>query len=78
MSLVILKIRNKNFIIKENDKMENEQKIVEATKEKCVICGKETVYTVDTPISERQDYVKGVGQFCPTCYYEALIKKELF
>ena len=56
--------------------IKNEQNTVENGKEKCVICGAETEYIIDTPISERQDYIKSIGQLCPKCYYEAYLKKD--
>ena len=34
----------------------------------CVLCGKETKYLTNTPISQRYDYVEDAGQLCPTCY----------
>lgn len=67
-------------IVKENNKMKNaaknEQNIVKDAKEKCVVCGVETKYMFSTPISERQDYVEGAGQFCKKCYYDLYIKGD--
>ncbi len=37
-------------------------------KDCCVICGKETEYTKDTPIDQRECYIEGAGQFCKECY----------
>ena len=37
-------------------------------KECCVRCGKETEYTKDTPIDQRENYVEGGGQLCKECY----------
>ena len=54
----------------------NEQNIVKDTKEKCVVCGEKTEYMFSTPISERQNYVEGAGQFCPKCFYDLYIKVE--
>lgn len=36
-------------------------------KEKCVSCGKETIYTIDTHIDLRKNYVEGAGQLCDDC-----------
>ena len=38
--------------------------------EKCVMpsCGKETPYSIQTPISQRLYYVEGAGQLCEPCY----------
>ena len=38
-------------------------------KEKCVSCGTETIFNVDTHIDFRANYIEGVGQFCPRCYH---------
>ena len=38
------------------------------TKEKCIICGVETLYDFDTNIEYRTHYVEGMGQLCKTCY----------
>lgn len=37
-------------------------------KEKCVICGVETNYDVNTHIDFRLHYVEGAGQLCKKCY----------
>jgi len=37
-------------------------------KDKCVLCGDETSYTMNTPIDERYYYVEGAGQLCEKCY----------
>ena len=39
-------------------------------KEKCVICGKETAYDFQTPISQRAFYMEGAGQLCRKCFCE--------
>lgn len=39
-------------------------------KDKCVLCNKETEYTPDIPIEEREFYVEGCGQLCAECYQE--------
>lgn len=38
--------------------------------EYCVICGKETEYTRETPIDKRIGYVDGAGQLCRKCYMD--------
>ena len=38
--------------------------------ELCIRCGKETIYSTDTPITLRHYYVEGSGQLCETCFYE--------
>jgi hypothetical protein len=38
------------------------------TKETCVMCSKETPYTVDTHIELRNCYIEGLGQLCASCY----------
>ena len=37
-------------------------------KDKCVICGKETIYDKNLNIDERIGYVIGVGQVCLECF----------
>jgi len=37
-------------------------------KDKCVACGKETVYNKNTHIDCREHYVEGAGQLCPDCW----------
>lgn len=39
-------------------------------KEKCIRCGKETPYDINTPITVRRYYIEGSGQLCPLCYQE--------
>jgi hypothetical protein len=34
----------------------------------CVICGRETPYTVETHIDNRIGYLEGMGQLCLTCF----------
>ena len=36
--------------------------------ELCVNCNKETPYSIDTHIDERQHYVEGGGQLCSKCW----------
>lgn len=40
------------------------------TRDKCVICGKETPYTIETHIDFRLYYVEGCGQLCKECWEE--------
>ena len=41
---------------------------VKEEKEKCVSCGVETPYTINTHIDLRKHYVEGAGQLCTGCY----------
>ena len=43
--------------------------------ELCVLCGKETEYSRQTPIQVRVGYVEGAGQLCPKCWLE-LYRKD--
>ncbi len=36
--------------------------------ERCVSCGCKTQYLFNTPVSEREDYIEGIGQLCHSCY----------
>lgn len=36
--------------------------------EPCIICGVETGYTPETPISARRYYIEGAGQLCKVCW----------
>lgn len=36
--------------------------------DKCVMCGENTIYLSNTPISVRMEYVEGAGQLCQSCY----------
>ena len=40
------------------------EKEISDEKDKCVICGKETPYTINTNINQRIGYVEGGGQGC--------------
>ena len=40
----------------------------EPQSDKCVLCGTTTDYLKDTPITERNHYIEGVGQLCTDCY----------
>ena len=44
-------------------------------REPCVVCGKDTGYVKETPISQRMNYVEGAGQLCQKCYTEIYVKK---
>ena len=37
-------------------------------KERCVRCGKETEYDVETPITVRRFFIEGAGQLCEECW----------
>ena len=37
-------------------------------KDKCVLCGVETEYTIDTHVDQRIGYIDGAGQLCNGCY----------
>jgi len=45
-------------------------------KEKCVNCGVETPYTVNTHIDQRKNYIEGAGQLCSGCYEEIYNKNK--
>lgn len=45
-----------------------EKKSTKSVLEECVLCGKTTIYPIDTHIDYRMDYVEGVGQLCHECY----------
>jgi NMD protein affecting ribosome stability and mRNA decay len=38
-------------------------------KEKCIRCGKETEYDINTPVDIRKWYIEGTGQLCEQCYF---------
>lgn len=40
----------------------------------CVLCGTPTDYSRDTPITQRNDYIEGVGQLCAACYEDLYLK----
>ncbi len=42
----------------------------------CVLCGKTTCYTKDVPFDERQGYIEGAGQLCPSCYMDIYLNKK--
>ncbi len=37
-------------------------------KDKCIMCGKETAYDINTHIDMRYGYIEGAGQLCYVCY----------
>ena len=39
------------------------------SKEKCIRCGKETEYDINTPITVRRYFVEGAGQLCEACFH---------
>lgn len=43
-------------------------KNVKTPRDHCVLCGAETSYTENTPVSRRAAYVEGAGQLCCDCY----------
>ncbi len=45
--------------------------------EKCVVCGKETKYSYDVPINERNYYSEGAGQLCEKCYIKLYVKGNI-
>lgn len=54
--------------------MEDKTKKVEM--EKCVLCGKETIYPKDLNVELRDYYVEGAGQLCMDCYFDLYEKRE--
>jgi len=50
----------------------------EAKKERdcCVLCGSETAYAKNLPVTERDSYVEGAGQLCPKCYLRVYGEKR--
>ena len=48
--------------------------------EKCVSCGTEVGYTINTHVDSRKGYVEGVGQLCSKCFieiYNTINKKDV-
>lgn len=43
--------------------------------EKCISCGVETPYTINTHIDMRKNYIEGAGQLCAGCYEKIYNKK---
>ena len=50
--------------------------MVGMTKENCIICGEETVYSMNDHIDFRIGYIKGSGQLCLDCYEKLYIKES--
>ena len=44
--------------------------------ERCIICGQETTVRKDLPVDSREHYVRGCGQMCQSCYYNAYVKPD--
>ena len=40
----------------------------------CVSCGKQTEFTADMSVDERQYYIEGSGQLCEKCYNKLYVK----
>lgn len=38
--------------------------------EQCVVCNKETLVPVKTPVNLRKNFVRGVGELCDRCFLE--------
>ena len=38
--------------------------------EKCVVCHKDTLVPMDTPVNLRKNFVCGVGELCDECFLE--------
>ena len=45
-------------------------------REKCVLCGAETVYEESDSIATRFFYVRGCGQLCQSCYSKTYVEHE--
>lgn len=54
---------NNNYKNNQNDQMAKK-----GTVEYCILCGKSTEYTLETPIDFRDGYIEDVGQLCRKCY----------
>jgi hypothetical protein len=46
-------------------------------KDKCILCGVETVYNETTHIDMRVGYIEGFGQLCCKCYREGANRSHL-
>ena len=42
--------------------------------EGCVLCRAPADYPKGTPISDRDNYIEGIGQLCATCYEDLYLK----
>ena len=49
---------------------------IQGEKEYCVLCGKETEYSKQTPFEDRIGYVEAVGQLCQNCHMELYMKDQ--
>ena len=47
-------------------------------KDKCIVCGKKTLYPTSTHIDDRLNYVEGAGQLCSKCWASTFIKKRKY
>lgn len=45
-------------------------------KERCVRCGKQTPYDINTPITTRLFFIEGAGQLCEACWNQLWPTKE--
>lgn len=45
-------------------------------KDRCVLCGQETVYESQTPINQREFYIEGAGQLCRGCFRKIYLGKN--
>lgn len=43
----------------------------------CVLCGKMSEYTKETPIDQRVGYIEGAGQLCLECYQFVYLKDKV-
>jgi len=48
------------------------------SKEKCILCGKETLYDIETHIDFRVGYIEGAGQLCTECHNKGDIKNRKY
>jgi len=46
------------------------------SKDKCVMCGVETLYDLSTHVDYRYNYVDGIGQMCNECYGKGTSPKQ--
>ncbi len=42
----------------------------------CVMCGKETNYARNIPVSDRVGYLEGSGQLCFECFERIYVKRQ--
>jgi len=55
-------------MIKLKVKTKENKKVAEKEYDCCVLCGCQTSYLKDTPVSERYGYIEGGGQLCLNCF----------